>query len=112
MSLVCSNHHADNWFNTCPLKGTVARILSNAERRSVVTMSRLPSGRSYQSRTLPAVLLGRGKGVSANELGRSSLSWSFEITNSPFSATVILAYRAVAYFTPFSNNFNPLWQLR
>ena len=45
--LVCSNHHADIWLSTLPLSGMpVGRMESNAEMRSVATISRRPSPRS------------------------------------------------------------------
>ena len=53
MSLVKSNQNLDILFSTAPFSGTGSfKITSNAEIRSVQTMTRL-SPRSYSSRTFP-----------------------------------------------------------
>ncbi len=41
MSVVCSNHHADSWFSTCPLYGTVGD--DPIERRQPVGRDEDPS---------------------------------------------------------------------
>src|SRR5438105_4558549 len=64
-SLVRSNHHADIWVSTFPFSGMpVGKIASNAEMRSVATISSR-SPRSYVSRTFPRyVRFGSGDSIS------------------------------------------------
>ena len=53
-SASCSNHHSDIRVRIAPLSGmVVSRTKSNAEIRSLATMSRSPDARRYRSRTLP-----------------------------------------------------------
>ena len=54
MSAVASRNFAAIWLSTCPLKGMpLGRITSNADMRSVATITMMSSLMSYTSRTLP-----------------------------------------------------------
>src|SRR5689334_21769690 len=52
---------------------------SKAVSRSLVTIRRLPSSRSYQSRTLPTALPASGRCVSSRAWGISSANFSCRI---------------------------------
>ena len=57
MSPVIENQKFESAFKTFPLSVIiVGRITSNAEMRSVVTITILPSSRSYTSRTFPLII--------------------------------------------------------
>src|SRR5687768_13272268 len=83
-------------------------MISNADSISVVTISRLPSGRSYQSRTLPDCFPGRGRFVSLS-------AWGIKFNNSFFETMITpskgkLKLRGVLYtifkqFQPASVTF-------
>ena len=54
MSVVVSRNLAAIWLSTCPLKGMpLGNTTSNAEIRSVATITRISSLMSYTSRTFP-----------------------------------------------------------
>ena len=54
ISAVASRNLAAIWFKTCPLKGMpLGNITSNAEIRSLATITRSSSLMLYTSRTLP-----------------------------------------------------------
>ncbi len=60
MSRVRSNQKLESWVSTSPLPGIgVGRITSNAEMRSVATITRVSSPSAYTSRTLPRLTSSR-----------------------------------------------------